>query len=216
MSRSPEVRQLDQLILGQERAVTSAKRAFFLPDFGLAASGSKFTEQSGAGSAVLPGGPDDESWSVSLRATLPIFTGGGNSATLSRARFQQRQLEAQRAAVIDSVRARAQVALERVSASHPSIALSTEAAGAARENYNSVTEAYSRGIVTVTELIDAQDTALSSDLAQADAKYTFLIDFVSVLRASGSFDLLLDPASRSAWYDEVDRWFSEHSKANPP
>ena len=111
---------------------------------------------------------------------------------------------------------RAQVALERVSASHPSIALSTEAATAARENYSSVTEAYSRGLVTVTELIDAQDAALSSDLAQADAKYTFLIDFVAVLRASGSFDLLLDPASRSAWYDEVDRWFREHSKANTP
>jgi outer membrane protein TolC len=216
MSRSPEVRQLDQLILGQERAVTSARRAFFLPDLGLAASDSELTQRSGAGSTVLPGGPDDESWSVSLRATLPIFTGGGNSATLSRAKYQQRQLEAQRAAVIDSVRARAQVALERVSASHPSIALSAEAASAARENYSSVTEAYSRGIVTVTELIDAQDAALSSDLAQADAKYTFLIDFVSVLRASGSFDLLLDPGSRSAWYDEVDRWFSEHSKANPP
>lgn len=216
LTRAPELKQLDQLILGQDRAVTGARRAFFLPDLALAASDSELTQRSGAGSVLPLGAPDDQSWSVSLRATLPLFTGGANTAALSRAKHQRRQLEAQRAAAEDSVRARAQVALERVSASHPSIALSAEAAAAARENYSSVTEAYTRGLVTVTELIDAQDAALDADLAQADAKYTFLIDFVGVLRASGSFDLLLDPASRAAWYDEVDRWFREHSKATSP
>jgi outer membrane protein len=216
LRRSPELAQVDQLILGQDRAVTGARRAFFLPDFALAASDSEITQRGGAGSVLPPGAPDDQSWSVSLRASLPLFTAGANSAALSRARHQRRQLEAQRAALADSVRARAQVALERVRASHPSIALSAEAAAAARENYNSVTEAYSRGLVTVTELIDAQGAALDADLAQADAKYTFLIDFVGVLRASGSFDLLLDPASRSAWYDEVDRWFRGQSKVSSP
>ncbi len=74
-----------------------------------------------------------------------------------------------------------------------------------------VTDAYARGVVSVTELIDAQDTALSAGLAAADAKYTFLIDFVSVLRSMSEFEILLDPASREAWYRRVDDWFRTHS-----
>jgi hypothetical protein len=42
------------------------------------------------------------------------------------------------------------------------------------------------------------------------AKYRFLIDFVDVLRASGSFSMLLDPQSRAAWYEELDAWFRDH------
>jgi hypothetical protein len=65
--------------------------------------------------------------------------------------------------------------------------------------------------VTVTDLIDAQDTALSSGLAAADAKYSFLIDFISVLRSMSEFEILLDPASREAWYRRVDDWFRNHT-----
>jgi len=57
-------------------------------------------------------------------------------------------------------------------------------------------------------LISAQDAALDANLAAADAQYTFLIDFVDVLRSMSEFDPLLDPLSRDAWYDRVDRWFN--------
>jgi outer membrane protein len=74
-----------------------------------------------------------------------------------------------------------------------------------------VTDAYARGIVSVTDLIDAQDAALSAGLAAADAKYTFLIDFVAVLRSMSEFEILLDPGSREAWYGRVDDWFRTHT-----
>jgi len=54
---------------------------------------------------------------------------------------------------------------------------------------------------------------LSAGLAATDAKYGFLVDFVGVLRAMGDFDLLLDPASREAWYTRVETWFREHPQA---
>ncbi|HSD68051.1 MAG TPA: hypothetical protein VLB07_00800, partial [Woeseiaceae bacterium] len=81
---------------------------------------------------------------------------------------------------------------------------------------NMVTDAYGRGAVSVTELIDAQDTALEANLAAADAKYSFLIDFVDVLRAMSEFDILLDPLSREAWHDRVDDWFLTHGSFNRP
>ena len=78
-----------------------------------------------------------------------------------------------------------------------------------------VTDAYARGAVTVTELIDAQDTALEAGLGAADARYGFLADFVGVLRAMSEFDILLDPESREAWYRRVDEWLRAY-EFQPP
>jgi outer membrane protein TolC len=89
--------------------------------------------------------------------------------------------------------------------------LSKEAAVAARDNYDKVTDAYTRGLVSVTDLISAQDASLNSDLAQAQANFTFLIDYADTLRVSNNFDLLLDPQSRASWHDTVDAWFRDHA-----
>ncbi len=216
LERSPEVKRVDELIAGQERLVTSARRAFFVPDLVAIANASDQLSRSGAGSERIPGSPDDTSWSVGIQATLPIFSGGTLLAGLSRNKHQLRQLVAQRDATSDAIDARARAVLARITSSYPSVALSREAAAAARENYDRVTDAYTRGLVSVTDLISAQDASLSSDLAQAQAIFTFLIDFADTLRVSNNFDLLLDPQSRASWYDTVDAWFRDHGTPLPP
>ncbi|MEJ0039362.1 MAG: TolC family protein [Gammaproteobacteria bacterium] len=210
LRNAPEIAQTGALISARQRAVTAANRAYFVPDIALVSNGSKALSKSGAGSAPVPGGPNDESWSVTLQATLPIFSGGLRTAQVSQARHNLREIESERAAATDGVEARTRVALHRTASSYPSIDLSKQAAAAADENLQMVTDAYARGVVTVTELIDAQDAALSAGLAAADAKYTFLIDFVSVLRSMSEFEILLDPDSREAWYSRVDDWFRTH------
>jgi outer membrane protein TolC len=57
--------------------------------------------------------------------------------------------------------------------------------------------------VAITDLIDAQSTALSAGLAVTDAKYHFVADLVAVLRAVSEFDLLLDPQAAQRWLDQV-------------
>ena len=54
------------------------------------------------------------------------------------------------------------------------------------------------------------ETALLNGLSATDAKYGFMTDFVNVLRSMGEFEILLDPASREAWYTRVETWFREH------
>ena len=214
LQRAPELHRLNELLLGEERLVTSARRSFYLPDLAVVASGADAVKKSGVGSMRVPGAPGDTGWLVSLQATLPIFSGGAQTAALAQARVTHRQLNAQREATEDSIRARAQTALDRMSASYPSIGLAEQAATAARENFDKSADAYARGLITVTDLISAQDAFLDADLARAQAKYGFLIDFVTTLRALGNFDLLLDPESRARWYDSIDRWFQEHRSAN--
>lgn len=210
LTNAPEIAQSERVLDARRRQLSSASRAYYLPQLALVANGSNFTNKSGAGSISQPGGPDDEAWNVSLQATLPIFTGGLRGAERSQARHELRASEADRAAAIDGIEARTRVHLHRTASSWPSIDLSREAAAAADENLTNVSEAYARGAVTVTDLIDAQDTALTAGLAATDAKYGFMIDFVNVLRSMGDFEILLDPASREAWYGRVEDWFKTH------
>jgi len=215
LDTAPEIAQADALIASSKRSLTAAKRAYFLPELALVSNGSRILQERGAGSATAPNAPDDESWSISLQATFPIFNGARRAAELSQARHDLRAFEADRASATDAIEARARVALHRTSSSYPAIELSRTAAAAADENLAMVTDAYARGAVSVTELIDAQDTALSAGLAAADAKYTFLIDFVSVLRSMSEFDVLLDPNSRETWLRRVDNYFRDHEAGTP-
>lgn len=210
LQQSAEIAQLDALRTSQRRSVTAAQRAYFIPDLALVSNGSKISDRSGVGATPIPGGPDDESWSVSLQISMPVFTGRRRAAELSQARHELRAVEADRTSATDAVETRTRVALHRAAGSYPSIALSNEAAQAANENLSMVSDAYARGAVSITDLIDAQETALNADLAAADAKYSFLLDFVAVLRSMSEFELLLDPWSRETWFKRVEEWFESH------
>jgi len=211
LEQSPEIAQGEAAIAARERAVTAAQRAYFVPDLAIVSKGSKNFQKGGIGSDRVPGAPNDDSWSISLQASLPIFTGGLRRAQLSQARHELSASRADRANAKDAVEARTRAALQRTASSYPSIALSAQAASAAAENLAMVSDAYARGAVPITDLIDAQDTSLGADLAAADAKYVFLNDFVNVLRATSEFDILLEPSARAAWLNRVETWFSSHS-----
>jgi outer membrane protein TolC len=215
LQHAPEIAQADAITDSRRRALTAARRSFYLPDIALVSNGSRWIDKSGVGSTATPGAPNDEAWSVSLQASLPIFTGGLRRAQLSQARHELRASEADTATASDAVEARTRAALHRTGSSYPSIALSAEAAAAANENLAMVTDAYARGAVSITDLVDAKDTALNAGLAAADAKYAFLNDFVNVLRAMSEFDILLDPQTREAWLKHVEDWFASHEPRTP-
>jgi len=207
---SPEIKRVDELLAGQQREVTSARRAFFVPDLAaIGIAGDQFS-RGGVGSERSALTPNNSSWFVGIQATLPIFSGGALKARLSQNRHQLKQLDAQRDATMDAIDARARSVLARIPSSYPAIALSGEAAAAAHENYTKVADAYARGVVSITDLISAQDASLDAELSRAQATFTFLIDFSDTLRVSNSFDVLLDPGTRAPWYDAVDTWFDAH------
>lgn len=210
LQQSSEIAQADAVLDSRRRALTAARRAFYVPDLAVVTKGARTFDKSGVGSTAIPGGADANSWSVTLQASLPIFSGGRRKAELSQSRHELRAAEADLNSVADAVEARTRAALHRTGSSYPSIELSNTAAKAANENLTMVTDAYARGAVSVTELIDAQNTALNAGLAAVDAKYSFLADYVAVLRAMSQFDILLDNDAREAWLQQVEQWFREH------
>jgi outer membrane protein TolC len=94
--------------------------------------------------------------------------------------------------------------------------LSKIAAGAASKNLELVTDAYARGALSILELLDAQNAALVSDLAQTNAEFTFAIDMVRAQRAAGGYFITLDGEARDAWIEQFEQYLKTHDQTKRP
>jgi len=211
MQHSPELRQLDANVSAQRRALTSSKRAFISPTIGLSGNLTRLFNESGAGadfSSPFPefGAPaDNTDWSIGLKATLPLFDGGSRVADMRQARESLRRLEMERRSLAEQVEQRVRGALHQFGASYAGIRLSQEAADAAGKNLELASEAYSRGAVSILDLLDAQNAALVSDQGAADAVYDCLSDWIDVERASGRMSFPNGNQNTSDLIDSIEK-----------
>jgi outer membrane protein TolC len=220
LAASPELGRVDAAIAARERAQAAARRAFWLPTVGLQGEVSHLLAEDGAGSedldlsglpVAIPGleEPDDTDWSVALGATLPLIEGGGRRATLARTSEELERLRLERAALAERVEQRIRSTLHVAGASYASIEQTELAAAAARRNLELVQDAYAQGVVSILDLLDAQNAALVADQAASTAVHDFLIDLMAVERALGRLDVLRTAEEREAWIATVDRALAE-------
>jgi outer membrane protein TolC len=207
LAQSVELAAVDAAVAATRRSLSAARRRLYVPDFGLSAEFNRFLSKSGAGAdgldlqlpVELPG-VDDTTWSVGLFGALPVFAGGSNRAAARRAREELYQLETERAATSERVEQRIRSALHVIGASYYSIELSQAAADAALKSLELVTDSYATGAVSITELLDAQNAALSASEAATNAVYDFLIDLMELQRAMSSFDFFQTTDDRDAFF----------------
>ncbi|MCA9753425.1 MAG: TolC family protein, partial [Gemmatimonadetes bacterium] len=192
LEKSPEIRALDASIAAQERVLTNTGRAFVLPTVALRGELNHTFDRSGAGTdpATSLADPKDTNWNVGIEATLPLFAGGSRAAERRRAHDSLDELRTIRSAVAERIEQRLRSAMHVAGASYAGIDLSAQAADAARRNYELVADAYSKGVVSVLDLIDAQNAYDVAEQGAASAIYDFLIDYVEVERASGFLNCL--------------------------
>lgn len=196
VDNAPELGFFKPRLAAQEREILSNKRSYYIPDIQLNARYARDLHRNGAGSSLSGTGLDRDTWTVRVQATLPLFAGGVRQSRLSRSKFQLQQLKIDQSSVKLRVQSVIAAALQKIEASFPSIELTRTAETNAKDNLKLITDQYSRGSVSITQLIDAQNAALVARLESAVAKYTFLVDLIEVQRASADFSLILDPAGR--------------------
>lgn len=210
-ARSPELRAIEAQLAARKRMLVSAKREFWLPTVELKGSVTEMFDKSGDGSAFPAGAPDvpdDTSWAVGVAASLPLFSGGGKSAELRQSREEIQRLGAERQATAHRISQRTLVAMNRIRASYPGIRLSKNAAESAGNNLQLVTDAYVRGVLSIIDLLDAQNLALVAEQQAANAVYDFLTDLMEVQRSVGEFFLYGDDAERDAWFGKAEAYFN--------
>ena len=210
IDNSPELEQTDFIISSNQRELLAAKRSYYIPDVNLNTEYGRNIERGGLGENNSSLG--DDQWSVGVQATIPLFAGGARKAEVSRASNTLIQNRYQRENIKEQIEARVRSAIQQASGSYPAIRLSRDAAEAAMENLSLVTDAYSKGVVSITDLIDAQDASLAANLSAVEAQYTFMIDWIEIQRAVANFDLLLTKDGFEFWYKDLDEYYQARNR----
>jgi len=205
----PELRQLDARIRAQERTLESARNAYWQPTVSLHADHTRTFSRDGARGAPLPG-VDNTETTVALQMSLPLFTGGARGAHKAKAYEELTGLRIQRQATAEQIEQRTRAALLMTRSAYTAIRLSRQAADAAENNFVVVRDAYSRGTVSILDLLDAQNAALVADLRAATAVYDFMRALMEVERAAARFDFFLTPGDQTDWFKRMEHYLAEH------
>lgn len=214
MRLSPELRRLDAGIEAQKRLRTAAKRNFWAPTVTLEGDLRQRLNKSGAGSDQTGIG-DDTRWSAGVFASLPIFNGGGRYSTLKRTTVEIDQLNITKASFALNIEEQILVASNLLRASWPGISLSRDASDAAAKNLQLVSDAYERGVLSIIDLLDAQNLSLVSNQSAANAVFDFLSDLMRVQRASGQFVFLEEEETQQVWMDQLAAYLEQSGISFP-
>jgi outer membrane protein TolC len=207
LDASPELKALTALAAAQRRALKAADRAFYIPTLALLASVNDVFSTSGTGT-VFPGF-EDLRWTVGFSLNYPLLTGGARFSVKSQASEELAQIETERLSAAQRVEGRVRTAMHTMGAALANIDLSRDAADAARSNFELVQDSYSRGLGSIIDLLDAQNTALIAELRASNAIYNFLIELMRVERAAGRFDFFASAESRDAFFDRLDDYYAQ-------
>ena len=183
---SPEIKQLDAAIKAQERIALSARRDFYLPTVALQGTMTEVYNRDGFDQTT--DARDKTSWSVAINASIPLYTGGAKSADYSKAKDETRRLKLEKKDALSKIEERIRFTAESSKASFGAIRHSRDAADAAHKNLNLVTDAYTRGAISIIELLDAQNASTMAELGAENSLYDFMADIISVQRAIGRVD----------------------------
>jgi outer membrane protein len=230
LANSQELQQLDAIIAAQQRTYASARNSLFLPT--LAAFGSytsmfynstirspyQLTNIPAPPSslppelpgylgqlfaAVSPSPPDKADWNLGIQLSFNLFQGFSTVARQEQASQNLQQYQFQRDAVQEKISLRIRAQMESVKAAHFAIQQARLAQEAAQKGLEIVTEAYSRGGVSILSVLDAQNSALRADLIGANTLYDFFLAYMQLQRAVGRFDILLTPEARQETLDRI-------------
>lgn len=209
---APELKRLQARIGAQQRILVNAKRQFWAPDLVLKSDVSQRVAQGGDGQQPPIAGFDTQDrtmWNIELGLSFPLFEGGAKDATQINALETLRKLQLVREARVGRIEERIRAANFNAGASSASIRLSREAYEAARKNLNLVRDQYSSGIVDIIKLLNSQNAALVANLDAANAVYNFLIDIITIHRATGSFAYFESAEGLESWHQRLKDYFQE-------
>ncbi|MFT7612672.1 MAG: outer membrane protein, partial [Parvicellaceae bacterium] len=209
-ANTPDLKQFDYNVRAQERSLLLNQRNKYVPSVTLGGGYNYELYRSGAGTGFPLGfaTPNDWNWNLQFGASLPIFQGGSRSAKVQQSKVQLGQLNTQRLNTERLIEQLVRSELENIRASFRNITLTKDAADAATKNFELIQDSYSKGAVTITQLLDAQNAAISAQLNSANAVYILLTDILNMERATGVYYMLMSEEQRTNYINQLESFFN--------
>ena len=152
---------------------------------------------------------DDTFWNVALNLSFPLFSGGEKFANRTKVSEELEQLRLEYQSVAEKIEQNIRSALYIANASYAAITQTHLSAQAARKSLNVVQDAYARGVISILDLLDAQNTTLIAEQLASNAVYDFVIDLMTVERSVGKLYLLLDEQEAGEFLDRINTHFRD-------
>jgi outer membrane protein TolC len=164
---SPSVVAAEESTRAASKDVSIA-RSQYLPSISLS-SGYNWANQA----ASLGGGTT--SWSLSMRASYPIFNGFAREGAVDRAQFSQRVARLQEDDARLAAREQADGALHDLRTAEQAIRIAQEAVAVAQEDLRVVGERYRVGVATILELVTSQISVVQAGVNVVTARYDYVL-----------------------------------------
>lgn len=199
MASRPSLLQIGYSVKSQQRLLKSEKRQRYIPTVSLSAGVNDIIKQHNA-VRTLEDDALDPAWNVNLNVSLPLFS-PQRSPTIKNYQFTLQDLAVQRDALMSEINFGIRSGMETAVASYQQNELYRVSADNAEKNYKLISEYYKQGKVTITDLIDAQNNALTTKLNSLNAEQQFLVDFLKIERSIGSYYFMLTPEKQNAFVE---------------
>lgn len=183
---SVELKAIKYLAEANKRSVVSAERKYYHPTVVATGEYKRYLDKSGDGSTA-PSFYDNTNWNIAINASIPLYQGGKRRAELNIEKANLRKTYHEKARVTKLIKQRMIAALENARTSYDSYKLAIESEVAAKKTVEIVTDLYSKGAVSITELLDAQNASLNAGMYVASSRFSFMERLIDVERAYGGF-----------------------------
>jgi outer membrane protein TolC len=211
---SPELKALQNAIDAQERALTSATNSFWAPTLALQADYTSVLKREGAGSekiSFIPGvsPADDTFWNVALNLSFPIFHGAERFAVRRQSSEELDRLRFEYKSVAEKIEQLIRSRIYVVGASFAAIEQTRLASEAANKSLEVVQDGYAQGMVSILDLLDAQNQALVSAELASNAIFDFIVELMTTERALGKFYLQMNNDEITGLQSRLEAYISE-------
>ncbi len=196
---NPSKHELNSRLRSIERQHTLNQRRFFLPTLSANASLINIFDRDGAGSESLDGSAfNDELWSASINLSFPLFDGNRRRIDRQTTTLQQRQLRHQIGDFDQNLSLAIQSAATDLLAASTNIRFSQISAENTAKNFELLQDSYSKGAVTLLNVLDAQKAALQAKQGHAVSIYDYMTALMGLESLLGEYSLLATPEDNQA------------------
>jgi outer membrane protein TolC len=181
LATRPDLKRIEAQQSAQELSVAIAKSSF----------GPRLNAFAGweVDNPTFLSGGGGNNWLGGIELQIDLFQGGAKRAALSRERALAEKMAALKQAAIDAVRLEVRQAYYDQDSSRQQVEVARTAISQAQESLRINQDRYEGGLLTITDLLDAEEAARRSQADYWQAVYKFHVSYANLELASGTLNL---------------------------
>jgi len=181
LTTRPDLKRIEAQQSAQELSVAIAKSSF----------GPRLNAFAGwqLDNPTFLAGGGGNNWLGGIELQIDLFQGGAKRAALSRERANAEKITALKQAASDAVRLEVRQAYYDQDASRQQVEVARTAISQAQESLRISQDRYDAGLLTITDLLGAEEAARRTQVDYWQAVYQFHISYANLELASGSLNL---------------------------